>query len=230
MGAADTLKYTGLVLWSAWGPWAPRRPATIYYSLRYLDCMPLSVGWDWAAKSLELPAPASLIRSVPRGELVVIPTGAMEKLDKAATLRNLLNTPAPQEEKDKTAKPSNWPDTPAPCAPPSHVPLTPNQAGFLNLDSPLPGVGSSLPPSPSPTVDRQPSIAPRGGHRVPVPPSPDMGCTSPAAFPVKTDNTWCGPCRPRPRPEDTPVDNKWDSPGQPLSWSLKWTNRENWKS
>ena len=70
------------------------RPAATEYSLRYIDCFPLPSGWDWAALSLEFPAPDPVIRGVFRGDPVAILTVASEKATIAANAKKEKNKDA----------------------------------------------------------------------------------------------------------------------------------------
>ena len=54
LAALDPLKQLAIRLWTAFGPWAPRRLAAID-SLCYINSYPLPTGWDWAAKALDFP-------------------------------------------------------------------------------------------------------------------------------------------------------------------------------
>ena len=57
IGAMCPLKRMGVRLWTALGPWAPRRLAATDYFMRYINCYPLPTGWDRAAEAPDFSAP-----------------------------------------------------------------------------------------------------------------------------------------------------------------------------
>ena len=81
LGSYDGLRSTGIRLWAGEGPWAQRCLAAADYALRRNDCMPLSTGRDWAAKSPEVHAPDPLVRGVFRGDPLLILTIAQERAE-----------------------------------------------------------------------------------------------------------------------------------------------------
>ena len=117
--ALGPLKRMGIRLWPAFGPWAPRRLAAIDYSMRYINSYPLPVGWDWAAKALDFPAPAPILRGVPGWEPIVIQTIAQTRPPNVAR-----PTPPPPEAPKKAVVP-----TIAQTKFPATVPPTPKPLG-----------------------------------------------------------------------------------------------------
>ena len=73
LGPVDSLKRIGTCMWAVEGPRARRRLAAIDRVLTS-DYMPLPVGWDSVARSLDFQAPDPLTRPVFRGASQPIPT------------------------------------------------------------------------------------------------------------------------------------------------------------
>ena len=96
IGAMDPLKQMGIRLWTAFGPWAPRRLAAIDNSMRYSNSYPLPTGWDWAAKALDFSAPGPILRGIPGGEPIVIQTVAQTK---ASNVTRPMSQPPEKQKK-----------------------------------------------------------------------------------------------------------------------------------
>ena len=198
LGCMDTLKRLGLAVWAEEGLRACRRHAAIEHVLG-ANYTPLPVGWDWAARPLDLQAPDFLTRAVCRGAAQPIPTVAQS---------------AARSQGNKAIKDKPTQDTQnTPSFPPMEVEPT-------HAENPI-ASQMLIPPSAKGAMAANTN---KGKKKGPSSADPLAQCV--AEGKVKTPEGWRGFRRPRPTPDASSGGKSKGSHDSRTSWSSQWKDRE----
>ena len=176
-GLYDAAKCTSTQLWQVSGPWAPRYYAAHHFRNAYGK---LSTHWDWAASTLDLPAPHPLSLS----------NWQEPPLDPTSVHANPSPTPPLPHEKSSAPLPATMSPSMPSMRPPMQVNLTsciPDERPAARDLSQFVVDDNSPPPSCSDgrnlNVVSQHNF-PRGGHRLDPAPPPFLGSGKSAVKPA----------------------------------------------